>query len=131
MYLQFEKPLDTAEREHYKIMLRRRAAREPLQYILGEAEFMSLPFKLTPEVLIPRPETEILVEKTIDRAKKSPENQISILDIGTGSGCIAVSLARTLPDAGITAIDQSEAALRIAKENAVLPTGSPFISVIS
>ena len=120
LYLQFEKPLETGEREKYKIMLRRRAAREPLQYILGETEFMSLPFRVTPDVLIPRPETEILVEKTIDRANQAAEKQLSILDIGTGSGCIAVSLARALPQARITATDQSGSALQIAKENAVL-----------
>jgi release factor glutamine methyltransferase len=119
-YLQFERPLKTAERERYKILLRRRAGREPLQYITGEAEFMSLPFRVTTGVLIPRPETEILVEKAIDRVKQKSEKEPAILDIGTGSGCIAVSLAAFLTHARITAVDQSEQALQIAKENADL-----------
>jgi release factor glutamine methyltransferase len=126
-YLQFEKPLKIAEREQYKVLLRRRAGHEPLQYITGETEFMSLPFKVTTDVLIPRPETEILVEKAIDRARQKSKKEFTILDIGTGSGCIAVSLASFLTHARITAIDQSEPALRIAKANAILNTVSDRI----
>jgi release factor glutamine methyltransferase len=119
-YLQFERPLNVREREQYKTLLRRRAGHEPLQYIVGKTEFMSLPFRVTHEVLIPRPETEILVEKTINRARQKSEKEFTILDIGTGSGCIAVSLASFLTHARITAIDQSDPALRIAKENAAI-----------
>jgi len=116
LYLQFDKPLTTEEREAYKMLLRRQAGHEPLQYILGETEFMSLPFRVTPDVLIPRPETEILVEKVIERVQTVPSP--TFLDIGTGSGCIAVSLAHYLPGARITAVDRSESALKIASENA-------------
>ncbi|MBN2105232.1 peptide chain release factor N(5)-glutamine methyltransferase [bacterium] len=122
LYLQFEKPLKTEEREAYKHLLRRRAGREPLQTILGETEFMSLPFNVTENVLIPRPETEILVENAIEITKTRFGNKssIHILDIGTGSGCIAVSLARYLKNARILAVDQHPAALNLARKNAEL-----------
>ena len=118
LYLQFDKPLNQKEREGYKSLLRRRVGREPLQYILGETEFMSLPFKVTPDVLIPRPETELLVEKVAEQFGDSDSPHI--LDIGTGSGCIAISLAHRLPNARITGVDVSEAALKMAAQNAGL-----------
>ncbi|MBN1781057.1 peptide chain release factor N(5)-glutamine methyltransferase [bacterium] len=122
LYLQFEKPLSTGEREAYKERLRRRAAHEPLQYILGGTEFMSLDFLLNPGVLIPRPETEILVEKSMEIAALRLKNlqPIHILDIGTGSGCIAVSLAVHLQQSHIHALDRESEALDLAKKNAVL-----------
>lgn len=90
----------------------------PVQYIIGETEFYGLKFKVSPSVLIPRPETEELVNWVV---KTTPLNlPIKILDIGTGSGCIAISLAKLLPNSEITAIDISTNALEIAKENAVL-----------
>jgi release factor glutamine methyltransferase len=116
LYLQFDKPLTMEEREAYKTLLRRRAGHEPLQYILGGTEFMSLSFRVTPDVLIPRPETEILVEKVIERFRTVPSP--TFLDIGTGSGCIAIGLAHSLPEAQITAVDVSEKALKIAFGNA-------------
>ena len=120
LYLQFEKPVQIHEREHYKNLLRRRADHEPLQYILGETEFMSIPFQLTHEVLIPRPETELLVEKTIEIAESQFRTKptIQILDIGTGSGCIAIALAKQLENARILAADSNPAALEVAKKNA-------------
>jgi len=118
LYLQFDRPLNQSEREQYKDFLRRRAAHEPLQYILGETEFMSLPFRITPDVLIPRPETEVLVELVLEDAKTEPVQ--TILDIGTGSGCIAVSLAANLSDVQITAADVSRKALEVASQNARL-----------
>ncbi|HDQ45459.1 MAG TPA: peptide chain release factor N(5)-glutamine methyltransferase [bacterium] len=116
LYLRFEQPLTPEEREHYKALLRRRADHEPLQYILGETEFMSLPFLVTPDVLIPRPETEILVEKAVEKFQAFPSP--AILDVGTGSGCIAVSLARYLKGARITAADVCTKALAVAAANA-------------
>ncbi len=120
LYVQFEKPLESVEREAYKTLLRRRARREPLQYLTGETEFMSLPFRVTPAALIPRPETEILVEQAIETAKDIQKRGrgLRILDIGTGSGCIAVSLAKMLPEARIDAVDRSEEALTVAGANA-------------
>ncbi len=100
--------------------LKRRLSGEPIQYILGKTEFMGLEFKLTPDVFIPRPETEILVEKTMNIVHSKEFIVHSILDIGTGSGCIAISLAKFLPNTKITAIDISENAINIAKQNALL-----------
>lgn len=102
--------------------LRRRIAGEPLQYILGKSEFMGLKFKVDPRALIPRPETELLVEKTIELVAscKAQVASLNILDLGTGSGCIAVSLAKLLPGAKISATDISADALEVAEENARL-----------
>jgi release factor glutamine methyltransferase len=110
-----ELPNDQAAR--FLALIERRHAGEPIQYITGEAEFYGLPFRVTPDVLIPRPETEHLVEKALSLASGIPA--LRILDIGTGSGAIAIALAHHLPDAQITALDISSAALAIARENAV------------
>lgn len=88
----------------------------PLQYVLGEAEFYGLPFKVTPNVLIPRPETEELVDLIVRQHKHSPA--LRIWDVGTGSGCIAIALAKHLPQAEVFSSDISEAALAVARENA-------------
>ncbi len=93
----------------------------PIQYILGTTYFYGLEFNVNENVLIPRPETEELVELIIKSNLKTPKfNNLKILDIGTGSGCIAISLAKNIPDAQVFAIDVSEKALATAKENAVL-----------
>ena len=103
----------------------------PIQYIIGKTEFFGLPFNINKEVLIPRPETEELVERVIkevsliktyktDSNETTNEKQLKILDIGTGSGCIAISLKKELPSSKISAIDVSNEALRIAKKNALL-----------
>jgi len=96
----------------------RRQTGEPLQYITGQSEFFGLPFSVGPGVLIPRPETEHLVEEVLRLARLIPETNPHIADIGTGSGIIAVALASSLPKAQITAIDCSPQALTIARENA-------------
>lgn len=100
----------------YESLIRRRLAGEPIQYITGETEFYGLPFRVTPDVLIPRPETEHLVEEAITLARVFGRPRI--VDVGTGSGAIAVMLAHELPDARITTIDLSEAALSVARDNA-------------
>jgi release factor glutamine methyltransferase len=98
----------------------------PIQYIIGNTEFYGLPFKVTPDTLIPRPETEELVQwilnyTSFDATQHPKKNkQINILDIGTGSGCIAISLAKNLPNSNVTAYDVSEEALKVAKQNAIL-----------
>jgi release factor glutamine methyltransferase len=89
---------------------------EPIQYIVGETEFYGLPFRVTPDVLIPRPETEHLVEKVLELAVYFSAPRM--VDVGTGSGAIAIALAHKLPQASITAIDLSKSALAIARENA-------------
>ncbi|GAA3625474.1 peptide chain release factor N(5)-glutamine methyltransferase [Flavivirga jejuensis] len=92
----------------------------PLQYILGNTEFYGLPFKVNEHVLIPRPETEELVEWIVKEQSQVNNRNLKIIDIGTGSGCIAISLAKNLPDAKIYALDISEGALSIASKNAKL-----------
>ncbi|AJR04565.1 peptide chain release factor N(5)-glutamine methyltransferase [Siansivirga zeaxanthinifaciens] len=93
---------------------------QPIQYILGETEFYGLTFKVNSNTLIPRPETEELVEFVINQQKKIENKPLHILDIGTGSGCIAISLAKNIPSAKVYAFDISTEALKIAKENADL-----------
>lgn len=115
LYLNFEKPLSEAEISGYRAHIRRRLNREPLQYILGYTEFFGIRFKVTPDVLIPRPETEILAEKAIEHI--SLENiKPKILEIGTGSGCISISIASKV-NCCIDAIDISPEALEIAEQN--------------
>jgi len=108
--------LDEAEAASYIALIVRRQSGEPIQYIFGEQEFYGLPFRVTRDVLIPRPETEHLVEEVLDLAARFPAPRI--VDVGAGSGAISVTLAHHLPDARITAIDLSPAALAVARENA-------------
>jgi release factor glutamine methyltransferase len=115
LYLSFEKPLNETELASYRKMIARRAGREPLQHILGTEEFFGLDFEVTPDVLIPRHDSETLVQEALARRSEAR----SVLDIGTGSGCLAIALAKNLPDAAVTAVDISEAALTVAKRNAV------------
>lgn len=107
--------LTTHQEEVLDEYLRRLLKYEPVQYILGYAEFYGLRFKVSPAVLIPRPETEELVELIISETKTSSPN---ILDIGTGSGCIPISLKKNFPDASVTSLDISKDAIEIARENA-------------
>jgi release factor glutamine methyltransferase len=107
----------TAEQAaQFDAWIARRARHEPVQYILGEQEFYGLAMKVTPAVLIPRPETEHLVEALLKRAPKGPS--LHLADVGTGSGAIAVALAHALPRARVTALDVAPAALAVARENA-------------
>ncbi len=119
LYTRFDKPLVQEELDHYKTLFVRRLNREPLQYILGYADFYGRRFAVRPGVLIPRPETEHIIEAVLEIIKEKEIKSPRILDIGTGSGCIAVSLAAEIDDAMLTAIDVSEDTLEIAKQNAV------------
>ena len=101
----------------FERLLERRLGAEPLAYILGEREFWSLSFEVTSDVLTPRPETETLVAALLERIASSPEST-RVLELGTGSGCIAIALARECPRLEITATDISDAALCVAKRNA-------------
>ncbi len=113
-----ESPLPPGAAERFFSLVRRRTAGEPLQYILGEQEFYGFPFRVTPAVLIPRPETEILVEQAVLAARETGPRRLRFVDVGTGSGCIAVSFAREIPQAEGWAADISIEALAVARENA-------------
>ena len=114
LYLNFERPLIAAELDVIRPLVKRRGQREPLQYLLGSTEFWLLEFEVTPAVLIPRSDTEILVEEALSHAESAGQ----LLDVGTGSGAIAISLASELLDWQVTALDISAEALQVAQRNA-------------
>jgi len=121
LYLNLDRPLTEAELEHARAFVRRRASREPVAYILGRREFLSRTFEVAPGVLIPRPETELLVEQAEAELKRrfaSVDSGYRILEFGIGSGCVAVSLCLALPDAKVVATEISPAASKIAARNA-------------
>ena len=143
LYTAFEQPASEELRAKFRELIKERAAGKPVAYLVGHREFFSLPFKVTPDVLIPRPETELLVVRAIDIAKPQPRvndppernetdaeptpapkpapaplKPITIADVGTGSGIVAVTLAKHLPNAKVTMIDVSPAALKVAQGNA-------------
>lgn len=113
-----EEEISTEDALRYQRLLERRTPGEPMQYILGKTEFYGLPFRVTPDVLIPRLETEHLVECVLTLAATFPHPRI--VDIGAGSGAIAVALAHHLPHAAITAVDLSERVLAVARENTTI-----------
>lgn len=117
VYCSGDARVDPARLREYWRLVARRAGREPLAYITGEREFMSLPFLVDRRVFIPRPETEILVEEALARLGAGPA-PVRVADVGTGSGAIAVSVARYLPGCEVVASDVSPAALEVARENA-------------
>ena len=132
LYADHDRPLNKTEIELFKSNLLRRVAQEPLQYIIGTTEFMGLTFEVTTDVLIPRPDTEILVEKTLEACRAINNVPVRILDVGTGSGAIAVSLAfylrKHLIPYSITALEISEKALGVAKLNAEKIMGDDSIN---
>jgi release factor glutamine methyltransferase len=123
LYAHPEDPMDAVSLERYFEQVARRGAGVPTQYLTGRQEFWGLAFEVTPDVLIPRPETEHVVEVALERlGQEAPGGaeggKLRIADVGTGSGCLAVALARELPDARVVATDVSAAALAVARRNA-------------
>jgi release factor glutamine methyltransferase len=118
LYTAFDAIPAEESRAAFRDLVRRRAEGAPVAYLVGHREFYSLSFRVTPAVLIPRPETEFLVIALLDLAKRRNEPELWICDVGTGSGIIAVSVAKYLPRARLTAIDRSDEALAVARENA-------------
>jgi release factor glutamine methyltransferase len=116
-------PLDASQVSAFAALVRRRAEGEPIAYLTGSREFFGHDFAVGPGVLIPRPETELLVEQALrfvqGTTKVGAGGPARILDLGTGSGCIAISIALATPEAAVTAVDQSPAALSIARNNAI------------
>lgn len=109
-------PLGSEAQRAFEALVARRAAGEPVAYLIGHREFFGLDFRVTPAVLIPRPETELLVELALERIPR--DKPCHILDLGTGSGCVAISIARHRPQSRVTATDCTETALAVARENA-------------
>ncbi|TNE68945.1 peptide chain release factor N(5)-glutamine methyltransferase [bacterium] len=120
LYLQFDRPLTPPDLDAIRPLIKRRAVHEPLQYIIGETDFYTSTFKVNNHVLIPRPETEELVELILSEHPSS--EPLRVLDIGTGSGCIAISLKKERPNWEVVGVDISPDALAVAKENAALNT---------
>jgi release factor glutamine methyltransferase len=133
LYMRYEQSADEAQRAAFRDLVRRRAEREPTRYLTGGCEFMSLAMKVTPACLIPRPETELLVEEVlrlagaprrpataaaVEASSAQAPAPLSVIDLCTGCGCIAVSLAVNLPHARVTATDISAEALEVARINA-------------
>jgi release factor glutamine methyltransferase len=121
LYLQFARILKEEELCAVREMVRRRAIREPLQHIVGSTSFCGFEIKVSPDVLIPRPETELLAQKAWEFLQSVPQtngSSITVLDFGTGSGCLAIAIAAKVPSARVYAVDASESALRIAQTNA-------------
>lgn len=117
VYLHFDRPLDAAELEKLRGLIRRRAERVPVAYLLGWRDFYRQRFEVTPDVLIPRPETELLVESALGRLAGLDPEKRRVLDLGTGSGCVAISIASAMT-CWVWAVDVSAPALAVARRNA-------------
>lgn len=121
LYTQHDRPLAVEEREVFRALVKRRLAGEPCQYLIGRQEFWSLPFKVTPAVLIPRADTEVVVEAALAMLRESPDlEEPVVVDVGTGSGAIAVAIASEFPGVRVVACDVSAEALEVARENIAL-----------
>ncbi len=121
LYLEFDKSLEEKALNTYRDLIKRRAKREPLQHLVGSTSFCGYPIKVSPDVLIPRPETELLAEQAwhfLTRRSQEGFHNSHVLDFGVGSGCIAISLAKKFPEIRIDAIDISPGAIAMARSNA-------------
>jgi len=116
LYTKFSEKVDKPQLEQLRNLVKRAADGEPIQYLIGKTEFYSIPIIVTPDCLIPRPETELLVEKAIEFLRKRPKTQL-VCDLCTGSGCIAVAIAKNCENTKITATDISDDALAVAEKN--------------
>lgn len=118
LYLKFDQPLSDEELATCRELVRRRVQGEPVAYILENKEFYGLNFKVNSSVLIPRPETEHIVEEALKWIEQNPQDSYQILDLGCGSGCIGLTLLKKIPNSQLIAVDISEKALEVAKANA-------------
>jgi release factor glutamine methyltransferase len=118
LYLQFDRPLDEQELTAIRELVRRRGKGEPVAYITGTREFFGRPFRVTRDVLIPRPDTETLVQRAVAFLRDRPGAELRVADLGTGSGCIAITLGAEVPGMRVFATDVSTAALEVARANA-------------
>ncbi len=118
LYLQFDRPLDEQELTSIRELVRRRGKGEPVAYITGTREFYGRSFRVTPDVLVPRPDSETLVQRAVAFLRDRPGAELRVADLGTGSGCIAVTLGAEVPGMRVLATDVSAAALEVARTNA-------------
>jgi release factor glutamine methyltransferase len=118
LYLQFDRPLDEQELTSIRELIRRRGRGEPVAYITGTREFYGRPFTVTPAVLVPRPDTETLVQRAVTFLRARPGVELCVADLGTGSGCIAITLSAEVPGMRVVGTDVSAAALDVARANA-------------
>jgi release factor glutamine methyltransferase len=132
VYLRFDRPLGRVEVDAYRELIRRRGEGEPVAHLTGRREFWSRSFVVTPDVLVPRPETELVVERALAwiEATGSRDRALRVLDLGTGSGALAVALAAELPEATVVAVDLSPAAAAIAERNAEAAGVSARVRVV-
>ena len=118
LYLQFDRPLSSEELDRLRPLIQRRAKHEPLQHITGSTQFMNTTIAVSPDVLIPRIETEQLVDLLFEQTQSISEKSVKMIDLGTGSGCIPIAIKKNRPRWECTGIDISDKALQLAKENA-------------
>jgi release factor glutamine methyltransferase len=118
LYLQFDRALSDDELTRYRGLVKRRADGDPVAYLVGHKEFMALDFEVTPAVLVPNPDTEVLVQRAVAIARQAPET-LRVADVGTGSGCIAISIAHYASDVEVWATDLSLEALQVAARNVI------------
>ena len=116
LYLQFDRPLSDDELSDYRNLTKRRARGEPVAYLVGHKEFMALDFEVTPAVLVPNPDTEVLVQRAVEIARQAKAS-LRVADVGTGSGCIAIAIAHYAPEVEVWASDISREALEVAGRN--------------
>jgi release factor glutamine methyltransferase len=116
LYLQFDRHLSEGELAPYRALIGRRGKGEPVAYLVGRKEFMKLEFEVTPEVLVPNPDTEVLVQRAVSWARERG-GHVRVGDVGTGSGCVAVAIAHYAPEADVWATDDDAAALAVARRN--------------
>ncbi len=116
LYLQFDRPLTDEELSRYRDLIKKRAHGDPVAYLVGHKEFMALDFEVTPAVLVPNPDTEVLVQRAVAIARQAPET-LRVADVGTGSGCIAIAIAHYASDVEVWASDVSRDALKVAARN--------------
>ena len=117
LYLKFDHPMSEAELAAYRALVARRAKGEPVAYLVGHKEFMGLDFEVTPDVLVPNPDTEVLVQRAVEIARES-NRPVRVADVGTGSGCIAIAVAHYAPNADVWGSDVSREALEVAAQPA-------------
>lgn len=118
LYANLTDPIDAAARERFDEAIARRLGREPVAYITGKREFFNLEFTVTPDVLVPRPESELLVEHALDHLRRTRLRRARVVDVGTGSGAIGIAIVKNRRDAQLLGIDRSRAALLVARANA-------------